>query len=132
MKKSLVSLLAVFSMLSVFSADLILESGNYRVVFSDKPELYSITHIWYQNAELGTRSGFYGNILAPENGKYIGAGHTETISFRFTVNTHFSVALEFSCGRSSVPAPEEIIRGTAVPAELIEIKTSVRGILKAE
>ena len=77
MKKSLVSLLAVFSMLSVFSADLILESGNYRVVFSDKPELYSITHIWYQNAELGTRSGFYGNILAPENGKYIGAGHTE-------------------------------------------------------
>lgn len=53
MKKSLVSLLAVFSMLSVFSADLILESGNYRVVFSDKPELYvlRISGIRTRNSE---------------------------------------------------------------------------------
>ena len=59
------------------AGDLTLESGDYRVVFSEKPELYSIVGVFYRGSELGTRTGFYSNVLAPSSGKYIGAGHTE-------------------------------------------------------
>ena len=60
-----------------FAANMILEAGDYRLVFSEKPELWSIVQVFYQGKELGTRTGYYSNVLAPQNGKYIGAGHTE-------------------------------------------------------
>jgi hypothetical protein len=77
MKKSLIILFALSLSLIAAAADMVLEAGDYRLVFSEKPELYSIVQVFYQGAELGTRTGYYSNVLAPDNGKYIGAGHTE-------------------------------------------------------
>ncbi len=77
MKRGWIAGLLSLSALYTAAGDLTLESGDYRVVFSEKPELYSIVGIFYRGSELGTRTGFYSNVLAPSSGKYIGAGHTE-------------------------------------------------------
>lgn len=73
-----ISLLLIFSLtINLFAAKMTLEAGDYRLVFSEHPERWSIVQVFYKGHEIGTRTGYYGNVLAPQNGKYIGAGHTE-------------------------------------------------------
>ncbi|MBO7329775.1 MAG: hypothetical protein J6W00_13505 [Lentisphaeria bacterium] len=54
-----------------------LESGKYKVVFRDMPHRWSIIQIFCDGVELGTPTGYYSNVMSPQSGKYIGAGHTE-------------------------------------------------------
>ncbi len=57
--------------------DMILESGPYKVVFSEK-EFYCSAQYFYEGAELGTRTGFYGTILSTTGpNRFIGSGHKE-------------------------------------------------------
>ena len=56
--------------------NIILKSGPYRV--SINPGLrYTIRILEFDNCRLGTPTGFYGTVMAPQSGKYIGSGHTE-------------------------------------------------------
>ncbi|MFA6102560.1 MAG: LamG-like jellyroll fold domain-containing protein [Victivallaceae bacterium] len=56
--------------------NIILKSGAYRV--SINPGLrYTIRSVEFDNCRLGTPTGFYGTVMAPQSGKYIGSGHTE-------------------------------------------------------
>ncbi|NMA42980.1 MAG: hypothetical protein GX946_06325 [Oligosphaeraceae bacterium] len=72
------TLLLIFALTcNAFAAKMTLEAGDYRLVFSEHPERWSIVQVFYQGHEIGTPTGYYGNVLAPQNGKYIGAGHTE-------------------------------------------------------
>lgn len=59
------------------SGDVELVAGDYRVVIGKDPEKWSIAQIFYQDKEIGARTGYYSNVLCPGRGKYIGAGHTE-------------------------------------------------------
>ena len=59
------------------SGDVELVAGDYKVVIGENPEKWSIVQIFYQDKEIGTRTGYYSNVFCPGRGKYIGAGHTE-------------------------------------------------------
>jgi hypothetical protein len=80
-------MLSSLILLSVFPCDLIagndpeteifsLESGDYKIDINIKYN-YTIRRICFEHYELGTNTGFYGTVTAPDSGKYIGAGHTE-------------------------------------------------------
>lgn len=74
MRKILSGMLMLFGFAAF--ADLTLESGPYKVVLSEK-EHFSIAQVWFGGYEIGTRTGYYGTILAPDPNKFIGSGHTE-------------------------------------------------------
>lgn len=74
-------------LLSVFPCDLSagkdpeteifsMESGDYKIDINIKYN-YTIRRICFKGYDLGTNTGFYGTVIAPESGKYIGSGHTE-------------------------------------------------------
>jgi hypothetical protein len=84
MRKKVLSLFAGLLTLSMFTnaaefndaGNIILKSGQYQV--SINPSLcYTIRSITFDNSLLGTPSGFYGAVIAPKSGKYLGSGHTE-------------------------------------------------------
>lgn len=76
--KFLSALFAVFGMFfALTAAQMSMESGKYKVVFSDMPHRWSIIQIFCDGVELGTNTGYYSNIMSPTPGKYIGAGHNE-------------------------------------------------------
>jgi len=67
-----------------------LKSGKYAVDISGKLH-YCIYKINYDNLDIGNNNGFYGTILAPASGKFIGAGHNEggtekVLSVKLTVD----------------------------------------------
>lgn len=86
-----------FLLLSIAAAgtlsanDMILESGPYKVVFSEK-EFYSSAQYFYEGVEIGGRTGFYGTILSTTGpNQFIGAGHKEggvekIVSLKLTVD----------------------------------------------
>ena len=53
-----------------------LKSGKYAVDISGKLH-YCIYKINYDGVDIGNNNGFYGTILCPASGKFIGAGHNE-------------------------------------------------------
>jgi hypothetical protein len=56
--------------------NIVLKSGAY--IASINPGLrYTIRSVEFDNCRLGTPTGFYGTVMAPQSGKYIGSGHTE-------------------------------------------------------
>ncbi len=52
------------------------KSGAYELTVSPRYQ-QTVRSITYAGAELATPTGFYGTVMAPAPGKYIGAGHTE-------------------------------------------------------
>ncbi len=86
-----------FLLLSLIAAgtlsanDMILESGPYKVVFSEK-EFYCSAQYFYEGVEIGGRTGFYGTILSTTGpNQFIGAGHKEggvekIVSLKLTVD----------------------------------------------
>lgn len=51
-------------------------SGAYEVEITPT-YAYTITGIAFEGVQLGDRTGFYGTVIAPQPGKYIGSGHKE-------------------------------------------------------
>ena len=83
------TLTAIFSILLFLSAHnlnagqgdpeteiFILQSDKYKIEINTKYS-YTIRRICFENYEAGKNTGFYGAVIAPESGTYIGAGHTE-------------------------------------------------------
>lgn len=67
-----------------------LKSGNYAVDISGKLH-YCIYKINFDGVDIGNNNGFYGTILCPASGKFIGAGHTEggrekVLSIKLTID----------------------------------------------
>lgn len=84
MRKKVLSLFAGLLALSMFTnaaefndaGNIILKSGQYQV--SINPSMnYTVRGLTFDNVRIGTPTGFYGTVMAPKSGKYIGAGHTE-------------------------------------------------------
>ena len=50
--------------------------GKYKVKISGRYK-YTVRQISYDGRIVGTRSGYYGTVMALAKGKYVGAGHTE-------------------------------------------------------
>lgn len=69
-------LLSCSCVLSAAAAEYTLESGDYSVRFSEELR-HTVRSIRYRSYEIGTCTGFYGTVMAPDKGKYIGSGHTE-------------------------------------------------------
>lgn len=85
-----------------------LESGKYKVVFQDMPHRWSITNFFCDGVELGTKTGYYSNVMCPKSGKYIGAGHTEGGLEQFLEG---SVSVD---GGEAVPVAEGVYKGEKV------------------
>ena len=75
MKKLIFTVLAVAAV-NLCGQDMVLRSGKYKVHFSQK-EHFCSSQYFYDDVEIGRRTGFYGTIFAPQNVKFIGSGHTE-------------------------------------------------------
>ena len=58
------------------AGDYTLVSGDYRICISPKYK-HTIRSIEWKGYMIGTATGYYGAIVIPAPGKYIGAGHTE-------------------------------------------------------
>ncbi|OQA88975.1 MAG: hypothetical protein BWY31_00160 [Lentisphaerae bacterium ADurb.Bin242] len=69
-------LLLLSCVMSAAAAEYTLESGDYSIRFAEELR-HTVRSIRYRSFEIGTRTGFYGTVMAPEQGKYIGSGHTE-------------------------------------------------------
>lgn len=52
------------------------ETRDYRVEFAGD-RAWTIFRILHRGTLIGDRNGFYGTVLVPEGGKWIGTGHTE-------------------------------------------------------
>lgn len=52
------------------------ETRDYRVEFAGE-RAWTIHRIFHQGTLVGDRNGFYGTVLIPKGGKFIGTGHTE-------------------------------------------------------
>ena len=52
------------------------ETRDYRVEFGGE-RAWTICRILYKGTLLGDKNGFYGTVLIPQGGKFIGTGHTE-------------------------------------------------------
>lgn len=57
-------------------ADVVLKSGDYRAVYQSRIN-YAVNEIFYGDTVLCNSMGYNGSILAPDPGKFIGAGHKE-------------------------------------------------------
>ena len=51
-------------------------SGDYKILISARYK-HTIRSVEWRGYQIGTPSGFYGTVVIPGPGKYIGAGHTE-------------------------------------------------------
>ena len=76
MKKVLFAAVAAVLAMQLPAYEYFLESGAYRVRINEKYK-HTIREVVWQGKVLATQTGYYGAILCPASGKYIGAGHTE-------------------------------------------------------
>ncbi len=74
--KNIIGLLLLLFSFYLSANDLILNSGKYKVAFSQK-EFFSSAQYFYDGAEIGMRTGFYGTILATAPNMFVGSGHKE-------------------------------------------------------
>lgn len=119
-KLFLFGMVAACSMLFGGPDDMVLKSGDYKFVYDlGAKAKCSVVQIFYKDAELGTRTGWHGNVFAPASGKYIGAGHTEGGSEQ---------VLEKSMTVDGAPA--EIKPGEVSAKEIVLKKTSMLGNFK--
>ena len=94
------------------AGDYTLVSGDYRICISPKYK-HTIRSIEWKGYMIGTATGYYGAIVIPAPGKYIGAGHTEG-----GVEDVKSV-IAVCDGRKVDPKAEKVIRGERITVEKI-------------
>lgn len=114
MKKTLaVTLVSLFA--CVASAyDYFITSGDYRITISEKFK-HTIRGIVWKNFQIGTPTGYYGAIVVPRPGKFIGAGHTEGGAEKI-------LSVKVTCdGREVIPASRMTIKGKKITVEKISM-----------
>ena len=114
MKKFLLAVLALFFVSQASAYNYFISSGDYRIMISGKFK-HTIRQIMWRGFEIGRPSGYYGAILAPQPGKFIGAGHTEggqekVLSFKVTCD-----------GKDVAPQNKMVVNGKKVTVEKISM-----------
>ena len=99
---------AMFVSAMLYADTMTLESGNYKFAFSSGENLWTMTGIWFKGKQVAYRTGYYGNVFSPANGKYIGAGHTEGGSEKL-----ISVSVNVD-GKDFTPAKDAVFSGKKV------------------
>ncbi len=95
---------------SAFEYDLV--SGDYRVTVTEKVK-HTIRKIAWKGYTLATPTGYYGAIVMPAPGKYIGAGHKEG-------GTEAVLAVSVTCdGKTVVPEAKMEIKGQRIMVEKV-------------
>ena len=123
--KKYFSLTAIFSCLTIlaevapFDGNFTISSGDYKVLISGK-EKYCITQIIYKDYPMGTSTGFYGAILAPEKSQFVGSGHTEGGEEKV-----ISIGL-FVDGKKQEVSPGIEFRGATVKLKKISILDNLK------
>lgn len=94
------------------AGDYTLVSGDYEICISPKYK-HTIRRIEWKKYAIGTPTGYYGAIVIPAPGKYIGAGHTEG-------GVEDVKSVNVACdGREVDPGAEKVIRGDKITVEKI-------------
>lgn len=89
------------------AGNIILKSGPYQAGIN--PSLsYTVRSISFENVPIGMPTGFYGAVMAPQSGKYIGSGHTEGGREQI-LKTVF-----IADGKEVIPAPGSTIEGANI------------------
>ena len=114
MKKSFFCVLCFLGIASsAFSAEnYTLVSGDYKICVSAKNK-HTIRSIEWRGYQIGTPSGYYGAIVIPAPGKYIGAGHTEG-----GVEDVKSVSVACD-GKKIAPEAAPVIQGRKITVEKV-------------
>ena len=121
--KLFITLSAVFSsFLMLFGAPqlMTLVSGKYKVIFRDMPQRWSIIQFFCDGAELGTHSGYYGNVLSVSDGGFVGAGHTEGGTEQFLEG---SVSVD---GGTAQPVKAGVFKGEKVVFKKVSMLANIK------
>ena len=111
-KKLLTALFMAALSLQLGAYEYFMESGDYRVRISAKFK-HTIRQIVWKKFEIGRPTGYYGAILVPKPGKFIGAGHTEG-------GMEEVLAVKIDCdGKSLEPAPRLVLKGKKITVDKI-------------
>ena len=95
---------------SAFEYDLV--SGDYRITVTEKVK-HTIRKIAWKGYTAGTPTGYYGAIVMPAPGKYIGAGHKEG-------GSEVMLSVNVTCdGKTVVPEAGMEIKGQHIVVEKI-------------
>ncbi len=104
------AMILMTSIASAFEYDLV--SGDYRVTVTEKVK-HTIRKIAWKGYTLATPTGYYGAIVMPAPGKYIGAGHKEG-------GTENVLSVTVTCdGKTVVPEAKMEIKGECITVEKI-------------
>ncbi|MBQ9336770.1 MAG: hypothetical protein IJS14_05680 [Lentisphaeria bacterium] len=95
---------------SAFEYDLV--SGDYRITVTESIK-HTIRKIAWKGYTAGTPTGYYGAIVVPAQGKYIGAGHKEG-------GAEVMLSCTVTCdGKAVVPEAKMEIKGQRITVEKI-------------
>ena len=114
MLKNLLVLLTVISGMGAGAYEYFLESGDYRIRINEKYK-HTIREVVWKKHVLATQTGYYGAILCPAAGKYIGAGHKEGGAEKL-------LSVKVTCdGKEVTPAAKAVFKGSKVTVEKLSM-----------
>ena len=114
MKKYLLTMLLAAIGVYAGAYEYFMESGDYRIRINEKYK-HTIREVVWKGNVLATQSGYYGAILCPASGKYIGAGHTEGGAEKV-------LSVKVTCdGKEVTPAAKAVFKGSRVTVEKLSM-----------
>ena len=114
MLKNLLVLLIVISGMGAGAYEYFLESGDYRIRINEKYK-HTIREVVWKKHVLATQTGYYGAILCPASGKYIGAGHKEGGAEKL-------LSVKVTCdGKEVTPAAKAVFKGSKLTVEKLSM-----------
>ena len=106
----LTAMILMTTAVSAFEYDLV--SGDYRITVTEKVK-HTIRKIAWKGYTSGTPTGYYGAIVMPAPGKYIGAGHKEG-------GSEVVLSVNVTCdGKAVVPEAKMEIKGQRIIVDKI-------------
>lgn len=125
MLKAGMTLILVGLSMALGAQNYTLESGDYKISFSPK-FCHTMRTISYRGHELGKETGFYGAVMAPSPGKFIGAGHTEG-------GNENIISFSLICdGKKMKPKSGEVYNGNLLVLEKISQLNNVVFLTKTQ
>ncbi len=125
MKKVLFAAIAAMLAMQLPAYEYFLESGDYRIRINEKYK-HTIREVVWQGKVLATQTGYYGAILCPASGKYIGAGHTEGGAEKV-------LSVKVTCdGKEVVPAAKAVFKGSTVAVEKLSMFDKLLFVVRLE
>jgi hypothetical protein len=113
MKRTNMLVLVIMNLAATLLAnDYTIKSGDYQIKLNDRL-CHTVRSISYKGYLIGTQNGYYGTVMAPRSGKYIGAGHKEGGSEKV-------IWIKLTCdGKEFSPQNQAFIQGHKIIIEKI-------------